>query len=343
MSGGPINNTTFTPSVGVMEQLDETGPIKGTPKPQTPSTSTTPGEVFTEQQDNRPQNDPPRGDPKTLQERYQAILDKLGGGTEGVDMSNLMQEVQKLQSELSKEQEKTQTGEIKNNQTRMEKNAEAQNKKIDQTTEELKKQDTWDTVKKVFSVAAAVLGVIAAIGVSIASGGVGAPLIIAAIGAAVTLAQTFGLTDKLFDLMGASQGVRIGVMIGITAVLAIAGGITAFTSLGSAVIGQAANVTAQVAKMGTFLKIAGTIAQGVSKGMEGVGQIGSSVIQGEVNQIEDERKGLQRGQLRMKQQQDELVEDLKKLMEAMEEGVKMVTQTVQSQSQSVQQTIRQMS
>jgi hypothetical protein len=222
----------------------------------------------------------------------------------------------------------------------MEKNAEAQKKKIDETTEELKKQDTWDTVKKVFSMAAAVLGVIAAIGASIASGGVGVPLVVASIALVVTTCQTFGVTDKLFDLMGASQGVRTGVMLGITIALAAVGGFSAFTGIGNT-FAQGASLSNMI--IGKLVNVAGTVAQGVAKATEGVGQIGSSVIQGELNKVEDDRKALERSQLRMKQQQDELIEDLKKLMEAMEEGVKMVTQTVQSQHQSVQVSMRNMS
>ncbi len=201
----------------------------------TPGTDTTPGDVQTQQRDGRPQNDPPRLDPRNMDQRYQAIVEKLTSGSENVDMSILMQRVQELQLELGKEQEKTQTGEIKSNQKMIEDGAKALLAKIDANAKELIAQGTWDTVKKVFSVAAAILGVVAAIGASIASGGVGAPLIIAAIGAAITVAQTFGLTDKIFDAMGASQSTRMWVMIGITAALAIAGGVSAFTGLGNAV------------------------------------------------------------------------------------------------------------
>jgi hypothetical protein len=333
-------NTSSTPSVGLRDQVSETGQTKGAPKPNGPGTDNTPGEVERRQQDGRPQNDPPRLDPRNPDQRYQAIVDKLTGGSEGVDMSILMQRVQELQQELGREQQTTQTNELKNNQKLMENNAQAQLKKIDAQSEELVKQGTWDTVKKVFSVAAAVLGVIAAIGASIASGGVGVPLIVASIGCLVTVAQTFGLTDKVFDLMGASQGVRTGVMLGITIALALVGGVSAFTGIGNT-FAQGASLSAKI--MGSLVKMGGTIVQGVAKGVEGAGAIGSAVVQGDLNKIEDDRKSLQRNQLRMKQSQEDLMEDLKKLMQAMEEGVKITTQVVQSQSQSVQTSLRHMS
>src|ERR1700748_2825471 len=98
-----------TPSgVGLLNQVGDTGQTKGPTQSRGPGTDTTPGEVQRQQQDGRPQNDPPRLDPKNMDQRYQAIIDKLTSGTENVDMSILMQRVQELQQELGKEQEKTQ-------------------------------------------------------------------------------------------------------------------------------------------------------------------------------------------------------------------------------------------
>ena len=331
-------NTTSTANVAFRDPLAETGQTKGTTKSSGPGTDTKPGDEQLHQQDGRPQNDPPRLDPKTTDQRYQAIVDKLGGDT--VDMSVLMQRVQELQLELGKEQESTQFNEIKSNQKTLEANSKAQLKKIDDQAAELVKQGTWDTVKKVFSVAAAILGVVAAIGASIASGGVGVPLVVAAIGAAITVAQTFGLTDKIFDAVGAGQGLRTGIMIGITVALALVGGVSAFTGLGNT-FAQGASLSSKI--MGSLVRMGGTIAQGVAKGVEGAGAIGSAVIQGDLNKIEDERKSLQRNQLRMKELQEELIEELKKLMQAMEGVVKVTPQTVQYQHQSVQTSLRHMS
>jgi hypothetical protein len=329
-------NTPSLVNVGRTDSAGETGRTQGT-QTRTPGTDTSPGEVARQQQDSRPQNDPPRLDPNTAG-RYQAIIDKLSSG-EDVDMSILMQRLEELQLELGKEQEKTQTDELKANQKNIETLAKAQHAKIDANAKELIAQGTWDTVKKIFSVAAAILGVVAAIGASIASGGVGAPLIIASIGALVTVAQTFGLTDKIFDAMGASQGVRTGVMLGITIALAVVGGVSAFTGIGNAVT-QGVSLTNQI--MGRLVSVAGTVVQGGAKIGEGVGAIGTAVVQGDLNKIEDDRKALERSQLKMRQLQEELVDEIKKLMQLMEEGVQMTAKTVEDQHESVLHSMRQM-
>jgi len=81
--------------------------------------------------------------------------------------------------------------------------------------------------------------------------------------------------------------------------------------------------------------VAGVVT-GVLKVGEGVNQIGSSVAGFEKAEIDKQVKDMQTSNMKLKDQQQELIEQLKALLELLEDGVNMATQVLQSQSQTMQ-------
>ena len=359
-----ISNTGLI-NVGGSQPLDNVQPTTGTNKPSsTPGVDTSPPPVDQQGGGSQiPQNDPPRLDPKEMTDRFREISGILRDGHD-VDISVLMDKLQELQSKLGDEQVRGQTNEVKANKKSIEANTDNQIQKLSDQVKKLEEQGTWDTVKKVFSVAAAVFGVLAAVGMAIVTGGAALPAAIgiaaAVIGATVSILSTFNLTDKVFDFFGVTQDkqVRANILLGINIAVVV-------MSIGS-VVGGAVSAARQAATqalpsvaikltwktletttkgatmtvgtvktVGEFLKIGGTIGLAATKVGEGINQIGSSVVQGEVDQLETDRKNLQLVARKTQQQQEELYEGIKKLMQELEDGVQITTQVVQSQSQTI--------
>jgi hypothetical protein len=314
----------------------------------------------------RPRLDPPRTDPRDMPNLLTQLLKKLDT-SEGGDISSIMENLQRAQQELGEMQEKTQTEEIKSNKNRIDQNTKDQIAKIKEAGEKLKADQGWDTAKKVFAVAGAILGVIAAIGMAVASGGVGLPgaiaITTACVGAIVTVLQVSGAQDAILNAIQPplSESAKMWVQIAIAGVLlvgAAASIITSFTSVANAaasvaqtagkvesVVRGGLNIVGYVAKEAPSmvvsgfklgLMIAGRVAQGLmaaSKVGEGIGAGVQTGLRYEVAVIGDQRKELERANLRIKQQQQELIEAMKDLMKMLEDGVKTTAEVVKGQSE----------
>lgn len=374
---GTIGPSGFVP-IGNTQTLDEVDRTQGTGGPQKPqlTVGTEPPPVNQDPNSpGRPPLDPPKLDPKELPNLLTQLVGKLWT-SEGGDVSSIMENLQKAQQELGELQEKGQTEEIKSNKSRIDQNTKDQIAKIKEAGEKLKADAGWETAKKVFAIAGAVLGVLAAIGMAVASGGVGIPgaiaIATACVGAVVTVLQVSGAQDAIFDALKLDQSARMWVQIAIAGVLlagAVASIVTSFTSVATA----AANVAQTAGKVGETvvrggltivgftqqtgtslvassfrlgLMIASRITQGVTAGAkvaEGVGTGVQANLRYEVAQIGDQRKDLERANLRIKQQQQELVEALKDIMKLLEDGVKTTAQVVKGQSEVNTKMIRNMS
>jgi len=357
-----ISNTGLT-NVGGSQPLDNVQPTTGTNKPSsTPGVDTSPPPVDQQGGDSQiPRNDPPRLDPKEMTDRFREISGILRDGHD-VDISVLMDKLQELQSKLGDEQVRGQTNEVKANKATIQANVDKQLEKLGEQMKKLEEQGTWDIVKKVFSVAAAVLGVVAAIGMAIVSGGAALPAAIgiaaALIGATVSILSTFNLTDKVFDMLGVTKDsqVRSNILLGINIACivlsitsAVGGAISAARQAATQALPSVAikltwktlETTTKGATMtvgtvktvGEFMKMGGQIGLVATKVGEGINQIGRTVVQGELDQIDTDRKNLQ--VVARKMQQEELYDSIKKLMQELEDGVQITTQVVQSQSTTI--------
>lgn len=362
---GTIGSTGFV-NVGNTQTLDEINRPQGTGGPQKPLLGTEPPPVGENDPESggRPRLDPPRTDPKDMPNLLTQLLKKLDT-SEGGDISSIMENLQRAQQELGELQEKNQTEEIKGNKNRIDQNTKDQIAKIKEAAEKLKADQGWETAKKVFAVAGAILGVIAAIGMAVASGGVGLPgaiaITTACVGAIVTVLQVSGAQDAIFDALKLDNNARMWVQIAIAGVLlvgAAASIITSFTSVANAaanvaqtagkvetVVRGGLNIVGYVAKEAPSmvvsgfklgLMIAGRVSQGLmaaSKVGEGIGAGVQTGLRYEVAQIGDQRKELERANLRIKQQQQELIEAMKDLMKMLEDGVKTTAEVVKGQSE----------
>jgi hypothetical protein len=336
----PIGTQTLDDLGGGPTRTDGRGPLgtDTTPPPVAPGGGPGSG---------APPLDPPRLRGDAMGERYQQILDKLSGGE--VDVSVLMQKIQELQSKIGDLQQKRQTSEISiNKDSLLAKNQEAL-KKIDAEFEKMKADQTWDTCKKVFSVAAAIIGCVAAIGLALATGGasllVAGAIVCAVAGATVSVAQTTGLGEKFLTEVckmkpDDAQKLMTGLVIG----FAVAG--ILFTG-GASLMGAAGRAAPMI--MTTMPKLIGNMLAKVAGGVAlasgvgaGVSSIGKAVAGGELTDIRTDRKGLEADYKRLQQQQEDMVNELRELLKKLDDGVKITAQVVQSTHQSTQLQMRNM-
>jgi hypothetical protein len=295
-----------------------------------------------------PQLEKPRLTAEEATNAYNNIMSQLMSG-EDLDTGSIILQIQQLQAALDDKQIKVQSKQIESTNKEIQKNVKDQITKLDEAFEKMQSQKTWDTVKTIFTYAAMAIGVVAAI----ATGGALA-IGVAVLGAAIGIAQQTGAMDKMYDAMGASQGLRTAINIGLSVVL-LAGSITnagmLWKGVGekvtTALLPKVLQAFELTAKLGTALtgattaiQVATTIAGGVMKVGEGVNQIGGSVARFEHSEIEGGRKLLEGKNKVTQQSLEELVETLKGVMKKKEESTRLAVQTVQGGAQTKRQIIR---
>jgi|KBSSwiStaDraftv2_1062776.scaffolds.fasta_scaffold33295_4 hypothetical protein len=339
---GSRGGVTLTQQVGQTQDVQKTTGRKETQGISGVGTQ----ELEVRPQSSAPQNDDPKVSQQTMEKSYDNIVQALSSsGLKDVDISAMVLEIQGILDKLNREQMKTQQTNIKGTQDQVQKNVNDQIEKLGEAQKKMEDQKTWDTFKDIFTYAAMAVSVLAAV----ATGGA-LSILVAGLGVALTIAQKTGAMDKMFDAMGASQEVRTAITIGLSVAL-IAGSITNVAMIAKGV-GQAWT-TALLPKMMEMIGVLGKGAQavgnvaggvqmvagvvtGVLKVGEGVNQIGSSVAGFEKAEIDKQVKDMQTSNMKLKDQQQELIEQLKALLELLEDGVNMATQVLQSQSQTMQ-------
>jgi hypothetical protein len=294
-----------------------------------------------------PQNDPPRITPQQMMERFDSIIQQLGAGQDA-DLSQITKQIEELQYALDQAQLKTQTTALEGNKKAIDANTEAQLKKISEAKEKMEAQKTWDTFKNIFMWAAMAISVVAAV----ATGGALA-IACAAIGAAMTIMQQSGLQDKMFDAMNLSQEARMGITIGIS-VLLLAGsignvamlakgvGTSLTTSLAPKLLEalKFANVADALRGMASTVQVASTVAGGVLKINEGATQIGSSIAGFQKEEANKQVKDMSTMFARLKQQQAALIDQIKEILEQLDEGVQTTAQIVHNNADSAMRRMR---
>lgn len=330
-------------NLGNTQQLDEVGPkdIQGKGKPQdTPGVGLEPAPVSPDPGGSSgvPTNPTPRLDPKTMAENIQDLLAKLKSG-ENTDIGGLMEQLERVQSELGQQQVKNQTDQIKTNKLKLDSNLQATLGKIQENVQKMEDQKTADTVRKVFAIAGAVLGFIAAIAAVVATGGVAAPaivgLVVAGLSLTVTVLNESGLSDMFFDAVGASPEVRLGVQLAVAGVLLI--GCIVNIGMSIKMAADVVNMTAKAVSIGV------NIAQGALKVGEGIDQAVKTQLTLEIAQNEDDKKKIEISNTRIRQMQEDIMKAIRDLMKQLEDGVTTTTQIMSSQSQSTQRQMRSMS
>ena len=142
------------------------------------------------------------------------------------------------------------------------------------------------------------------------------------------IAQLSGANEALVDklTMGFTMAATLGIAIG-TAVVSI---------------GAMAKLPADLAN--TAMKLAGNILQAASKGVEGLSSVGSGVagiIRGvaerDLGHLNADRKALDAMLAKINQQMEDQREDLRKLIQQIEEGAQAVSQMMQSSADSMSQ------
>ncbi len=291
---------------------------------------------------------PPELDLKTLNERYTNIRVSLETG-EVQDMSTIMQQIEELQHALDQQQLSTQKTEIESGKSKIDSNLNEQLKKISEASEKMKAQQTWGIFTKIFTVAAAALALVGSIATAVASGGITLPAVLAvgaaSIGAIVAVLQTTGLDKTIFDALKVSDSARMWIMLGISAAIfvmnlpSIVQGVKTAVQLASGVVNslskgvQGALTTASTSQK---LAMAASLGGGLSTMGQGTTKIGESVATFEGAGIEHDRKRLETRNMQLRQMMDDLMDDLKELMEKMEEGVRGTAEVVQQQASSMQ-------
>jgi hypothetical protein len=324
---------------GQLGQTQGTQQTTGASRAQgTRGAGTEPGEVTQQQsQQHVPQLDKPRIGPLEMVERCESIMRQLGAG-KVVDMSQIMVQIEELQLALEQDQQSAQRAGLDGAQKAIDANSKEQGKKLEEAQKKMEAEKTWNTFKDIFTYAGLAIGVAAAV----ATGGALA-IGMAALGVVVTTMQQTGAMDKIFDAAGASQGVRLGVTIGLS-VLMIAGSATNVAMMAKGV--GTSVITPLLPKVLTALKLAsaadkltavsmgikvGTqVAGGVAKGIEAVGQAGSSVAGLERDLATKQAKDLEIGSVKLRQQMREMIEAIKESIDRGNEGVEVTAQVIQS-------------
>lgn len=332
------------------QTLDGTGEVGSTQTTdRTPGTDTSPPPVprGAGPGSGAPPLDPPRINGDDMGARYQQIQDSLSSGN--VDVSVIMQRIQELQSQISDLQQKRQVSEIDLNKGSLAaKNTETMNK-IGAEFDKMRADASWDTAKKVFSVAAAIFGCVAAIGLALFTGGasvlVAGAIICAVAGTLVSVAQTTGLGEKFLTEVckmtpDDANKLMTGLVIGFAVVGILFGG-------GAALTGAAAKAAPQIMAgggvvIGNMLAKAATVATLTVGVGVGISKIGQAVAGGELSDIRADRKQLESDYKRLQQQQEEMADELRDLLKKLDEGVQTTTQVVQSTHQSTQVQLRNM-
>jgi hypothetical protein len=342
---GTIQRTGGSGGTQQISQTQDVQQTTGTDKSQ--GVSTTPSLVSQQQTSSIPQNDPPKISQQEMIERFDGIMKQLSTGKD-LDVASIMRAIEELQFAIDSQQVETQKVGLKGVAKQIQDNVETQVKKLTEAKEKMEAEKTWNTVKEIFTWAAVVIGVVA----SVATGGA-LSICLAGLGAALTIAQKTGAMDKAFDALGIKdQGWRTAINIGLSLLL-IAGNFANIAMIakgtGDAVTGLLSKVIAslkdpETAKwIGACIKQIAALGDSGAKAGEGFAQIGGSVARKEGDDLNIQVKESQTQNLRLKQQQQDMIEMLKDLLKLLDDGVQGTLQVQQTQSQTTQKLIQRMS
>jgi hypothetical protein len=291
---------------------------------------------------------PPLPEPQLTQEevadRYQDIIKTLTNPD--ADMGSIMRQIEQLQATFDKMQADATKTQIEGKKTLLDANHKATLEKIDQAAAKLKEQKNLDLAIKIFGAVAMAIAVVAAI----ATGGALA-IGVALVGAALYCLQQSGVTDMAFDAMGVSKDARQWIMLGLNVALLLVGGGAAIANLvkagtqaaalaatAGATAAKAASSAAVGAQAASYGAKAAQIAQLAASTVKLTGaglQIGSAIVGYQIAEIDHQKKGIDRQTMVIMQMMQQLIDDLKKLMQQADENVVMTANVVDETHKSM--------
>jgi len=285
----------------------------------------------------------------------------LGDGTELTLM--LLQ----LQSKINDLQVQSTTEGIRIQKDSLKAKHEENIKKIQEAIQKMKDAEKSSLIGKIFGWIGAIVAVLAAVALTVATGGSAAPLLaVALVGLALQVAQETGLMDKLMEAMfGDDAKAKMAFMITLQVVMLIAAIVATICSGGAAagnVAAQGVNMAskgAQIASTGAQIastatqtattaattaekvvrmtRIISTIIDGVSKIGSGAAQIHTGVLNKEAGELQADVKANKAWIARQQQILDDLTELLERLLKQINETCENANDMLKGIAQSSQQ------
>jgi hypothetical protein len=273
----------------------------------------------------------PEADPASVN-RLKAMLES----NQPIDVGLLAMMFQQEQEKADQAQQKSMVAELDSNKATIKKTVEEDLKKIDEAAKKLESLKGWGIFGKIIRAFVVAFAAIAAV----ATGGALA-IVLAVVGAVVTVLEDTGAMKKMFDAMGVSADAQQWIMVGISALLLVAGlgvagmALKAASSAASAAAGAGAATIANVVmrQIGAGAQIAG----GVAQVGEGATQVGSAINQYQIAEIDSDRREVEITNRRLQKTQNDLFQRLRELMQKMEDSVRTVAEIVSRQADSAAQ------